>query len=273
MNVLDHLKKRVSEAEEEARRKGAILTVVENFARSLSLKGAGAHITYDDGHFHITFPLPGMGDLPVAEETLRQAEMAANPPCIKEEPAPQDEDKPHRTGPFSDAENTTIIEMAAEGKSAQEIAAHLNRLARHVANKIQNYLAEEIEDHRAGLEVEREQREADATLTDRPTPERAAPASGEYVNRFDLHGLSQTIDRRLTKLGYAGKWTAQRDFQLAGILVRGEGLSRASAALSSTAYACRERWLSINARPGSLDYQEHLMKVLRLRADAEGAGA
>lgn len=199
---------------------------------------------------------------PDAAVRVEVNEIVPKPELAREMVAPDPVEDPQAgapeyvTGPFSDDELMTLIDMSAEGKSTDEIATHLGRTRQSVGTRLHHA--------RAKVAARKAKRAA------KPAPEHTPPPEGETPTPNDMLSADErAIEAHLNALGHAGPWDAEKDLALARSLARGDGLSRASEAIEGASRDdCATRWAALNTDKTSIDHQARLLRVLKLRATA-----
>lgn len=222
-------------------------------------------------------------------------------PTAPRQPAPQSETRAFVTGPFTGAENATILAMARAGKTAPEIAAALNRKPQGVGMQIPRILEAA---KAAGRVAKRANIPAEP-----PQPPQDAPQAAESVSRAPeapakqvapvapVPALPQPSPRepelppvgamasaqararheaheRLERLYLTWRsdfWTPARDLQLVEALTNGDGLANAAAALGVGKDDAKARWKALIPGEVTLEAQAAMLAALRERCAAREA--
>lgn len=192
------------------------------------------------------------------------------------------------TGPWSEDEIQDFISMTLDGHLPKDIAARLNRKPKDVYNK-KTRIRDRIE--AAQIAKDNPVRRRDAGLTNGPAPAatsetppptavaaqaapQAAPRAtgaadtdmGARLSQLTLQ--ERKIDAHLNALGYAGSWSADRDYNLVKAMARGDGAAFVGELLGKSKETVIARWKALNTDPTSIDHQTRLVRVLKLRAGA-----
>ena len=216
------------------------------------------------------------------------------------DPAP--EPAAYKTGDYSPEEMETIRRMIDAGKSNGEVAAVLGRRPQAVGSKLTSIRRDRARRKKAGrksppvvtpeaaspaeLQVEPAPATApvDAPMPDPEpaaacaAPEKAAPkVSGGSASVLpgaappfnpEIPYAEQMIERHLDGLGNLTAFSPADDLQLVSELATGSKAVDVAILLETTPETVKVRWGKLNQRPGDLDHQQLLIKVLRRRAEA-----
>lgn len=217
-----------------------------------------------------------------AEPCATEAEPKASAPELEPSKTAAEGTPHYVTGPWSEDEEGTALEMDARGASLGEIACALNRDPKSMNLKMRHLRK------RAAAEAEDDQEESLAAA--QPDPEAVGPKLDDADKRDPIVEVSKTRKGfsfraatsapmkvhhehdRLNKLGYRDGWDPERDVVLARTLVAGDGLSAAAIRLAQDAGTpTREemiaRWDELCPKK-TIAAQALLLPVLEARSEA-----
>lgn len=199
-------------------------------------------------------------------------------------PAPAVSDAaPLKVGPFSDEERKQVADMLAEGWSCAVIAQRLNRGGQAVgaiigklrkaegkAKEKSNLWPKQIKpiDEIGPAPVP----EVQAEPKPEPKPAAVRPAGTFLADIPNAEGWAfaeRAINARLNSLGYDGGWYPTADLSLAEVICRDGSKSLKDAQIGGSwrnPEQCLARWQALNSKPGDIQHQEKLLRVLRYRA-------
>lgn len=218
--------------------------------------------------------------MPAALQHQDQVGPPVAPDQVAEAPRPVATAKPKRkrvlkpsklvTGPYSDEEIATTLEMIDNGASNREIAEALNRHPGGV-----NVTVARLKKERAEEQAQDDAPGAAPEATPQPSPE-AITSTGPDEAPFDPQSIPAGAPKfdpsmpyaerecllMLEAVGFPGRWTPALTLTLVEALSRGDGLSNAARACEVDKDVARLRWHNICPEP-SWEAQQVLLKVLR----------
>lgn len=193
-------------------------------------------------------------------------------PVATAKPQPKRVLKPSKlvTGPYSDEEIATTLEMIDNGASNREIAEALNRHPGGV-----NVTVARLKKERAEEQAQDDAPAAAPEAAPQSSPEAStstardeAPADPQPIPagapKFDpsMPYAERECLLMLEAVGFPGRWTPALTLTLVEALSHGDGLSNAARACEVDKDVARLRWHNICPEP-SWEAQQVLLKVLR----------
>lgn len=264
----------------------------DRFPIDLAVTGTDIALTLRLGPIGVDLPTSATFSTPVTPQVFDdpiwpRAEVAHQAPARRPEP-PQSQPATETpkagvvTGPFTEAENATILEMFTAGATKSEIAAALNRKSAALALQIPRVVK--------AAKAKRPQRDQKPVAVPRRTPPKPAPepvpapkpdpvATATPPSRPDdlpplgafasaearaRRAAQERLDWVCRTQWRDSSWTPARDLALVEALVNGEGLAGAAEALGIGKDDAKARWKALMPEV-TLEAQAAMLAVLRER--------
>ncbi|MGY9047707.1 hypothetical protein P775_08335 [Puniceibacterium antarcticum] len=219
-----------------------------------------------------------VGTIKVSEPVAPEVETVAPEPApvapkpVAAKPAPVARKPKVKTGEWTKEEEAFALRLSWRGTPPAEIAEQLNRDRKSVANKL--FRLKKSNPQRSKADPDRVSdsiAQAIATrtpLTVRWPGDAPSPTTTNLPIEDDLSiqmgATERAVRHHLRAIGNAAPWTKSADLQLVEMLLRGDGLDAAVAALKVTREAGKNRWNDL-CPAKTIKAQEDLVMVLRKR--------
>jgi len=179
----------------------------------------------------------------------------------------------HKVGPYTEVELDFIKTAIDDGKDRDQIAKELNRSAISVGMKISRFKTTAAKkarlEARLGSKNNSMAKGVPETGGDfKPPYSGSVPAAKPVVSDAITAPADREVIAHLNALGYAGDWTAAKDFDVLSGLASGKAAALVADDLGLEVGDVVTRFKALNTKIGDIGHQSRLVRILRQRAGA-----
>jgi len=292
-------KERLASFEAASKQVDDVLIFLRTVREDLERIGLAADIIVDpDARVSINFdltllqpPVPVVVDPPEKEDCDRSVVFASEPAPVEVAPdakthtlAPAKKarggqaamakgPRNHKVGPYTEAELDFIKTAIDDGKDRDQIAKEINRSAISVGMKISQFKTTAAKKARLEAKLGSKNKPKANGVPEtggsfKSPSSGSVPAAKPVVSDAITGPADREVIAHLNALGYAGDWTAAKDFDVLSGLVSGKAAALVADELGLEVGDVVTRFKALNAKIGDIGHQSRLVRILRQRAGA-----